>query len=107
MLDRLKAITAALVLGGCVGAPAHAADAYSYEEAGTKVVFSAWRCKDPAILERVKPEFQKKFKAGLIEVGGEKLAVCWFEKDEVIHFIAAEGLPGAVPVGQLKPAQSL
>lgn len=105
MIARLKRFIAALVLalGGC--AAAHAA--WLYDGGDAKAVFADVACADPAILERVKPEYQKNFKQGVVLADGQRISICWLEKDGAVHFIAAEGLPGAVPVEALRRAQSI
>lgn len=102
MIDRLRevliAVCIALGLDGCV-AVAHAADrGYVARAEEITIVFSAEKCTDKKILARVKPEYQAKFNAGAVVVPGERLAICWLEKDDVLHFIGAAGEPGAIPV---------
>lgn len=99
MLSKLRRLAAliGIALGGCVGAPAHAADhGWVYDDGVARAAFAPSACKDADILERVKPEYRKNFSAGVVEAEGLRAKVCWIEKDGAVHFIAAEGMPGSV-----------
>lgn len=110
MLERLRefliAVCVTLGIPGCVAGAYAGQHGYTWQGNGVQIVFSAAACTDAAILERVRPEFQKAFRAGTAHIDGVRVAICWLEKDGAIHFIADEGAPGAVGIDDPRTKKS-
>lgn len=109
MLERLRefliAVCVTLGVPGCVGG-AFAASGYVWQGDGVRLVFTTNTCTNAPILERVKPEFRKSFRAGVAHFDGASVPICWLEKDGVIHFIADEGGPAAVGIDDPRTKKS-
>lgn len=102
-MKKLRAMVLSLMVGATVflgmGNWAIAAESgYAFARPDVRASFTTEPCKDPDILARIREDYRPKFRAGLIALAtGERVEVCWITYDGAIHFIAADGAPGAIP----------
>lgn len=55
-------------------------------------------CKNEAILNQIRPEYQDRFKAGIAEVNGKKYPMCWTAANEDVFMLYEDGDKGRVPM---------